>query len=86
MSKAPDNPIVDIRTYLWQPDQPGSDKPDFVYKPGKFYRQFIITRKDGSGEIYLATKPEIDKTIPDEIFNEYMDKWLTAPPQERGKQ
>lgn len=59
MANTPSNPIVNIWTTLWQPDQPGSDKPDFVYKKGDYYRKFVITYEDGSSEIYTAQEPEI---------------------------
>ena len=67
MANKPTNPIVDIRSYLWQPDQPGSDSTDFVYKPGKFYRMFIVKYADGSGQTYRSAEPEIDKTPNKEI-------------------
>lgn len=58
MAKAPGNPIVNIHTELYQPDQPGSEEPDFVYKKGEFYRLFFVTYADGSGKIYKALEPE----------------------------
>lgn len=62
MAKAPSNPVVDIRMELYQPDQPGSDNPDFVYKPGKFYRVICVKYADGSGQRFQTTEAEIDKT------------------------
>lgn len=59
MATKPNNPIVNIRTELYQPDQPGSDLPDFVYKKGEEYRLFIVTYADGSGRIYKSIEPEV---------------------------
>ena len=54
-----DKTIVDIQMTLYQPDQPGSDKPGFIYRKGDLYKRYFVQYSDGSGESYISTKPEL---------------------------
>lgn len=62
ITEARNKTIVDIQMYLWQPDQPDSDRPDFVYKKGDFYKSYTIKYSDGSSQRYMSTKPELKET------------------------